>query len=239
MPKLLKTDQYRWERSIGFNYGRMSLRSFDLPLEEGYIPSFSQGEEIPVHIISKIPKLIIIYKGKRAKFPERLDDYIWRQVNEPLRDMIEELEPGVHQFFPVEYIYDETGEKIYTDQNWYMFNIAVTLPARELIDFDHSDLLRVTQEHVERPEQKLVVDMTSIDLKYDKPNHNLVFKKGLFPNNHIWRLKLYNEEVKVIDGTTYKKAFSILNQIYVSDRFADEFKKRGFVGAKFYDIPVV
>lgn len=239
MPKILKTDQYRWERSIYIDHGRESGLPFEFPLKEGYIPSFAEGMKIPEEMLSAVPKTILISKvSKRAKFPEKLDDYIWRQVNEPLRDMIEELEPGVHQFFPVGHIDGDTGEKLYTDQNWYMFNIATTLPAMEIIDFEHSNLLGVERKHRENPEKKIIVETTNIDTSFVFPNFGLVFKKDLFPNNHIWRLMSYLALNKVIDGVTYKERVNIRNEIYVSDTFAEEFKKRGFVGMKFYDIPV-
>ncbi|HJQ56930.1 MAG TPA: DUF1629 domain-containing protein [Vineibacter sp.] len=110
-------------------------------LPEGVVPGLQFGERLSDEHAARLPGVIGVFgTSRRPRIPPQLSRVteMPREVNqvvsERLRSVIEELEPGVHQFIPVRYVDGRTGKPVYEDMRWFYFNVLTWIPPNELFD---------------------------------------------------------------------------------------------------------
>lgn len=129
-------------------------------------------------------------------------------VSEKAKGVIESLEPGVHQFFPVEY-QDKDGN--FTETRYWF----VPCNRIDSVDHDHTTMV-LGKFGYWRPVQDLVRRGEPLPPNADptKPS-KYVFNRRQIGDRHIWRDK------------------HIGNSVWLSDQAAARFKSEGLTGVRF------
>lgn len=102
----------------------------DHGLAEGKVPLLQFGEYLPPEYAARLrhPARVVGFNQSR-KIPadiSRSADIISSPnyvVSSRFRDVVEQLEPGVHQFIPVQLVNHWTDEPVYRDTEWFYFNV--------------------------------------------------------------------------------------------------------------------
>lgn len=117
----------------------------DPGLEPGKVPLMVFGERLGQDMLDALPKTIPVgghtpnTAGKHPRDINILTDGEFgsnKIVSQRLKDVIEELEPGVHQFVPFSFVNCVTGEPIWTDIPWYYLNITTWIAPDVLFDWE-------------------------------------------------------------------------------------------------------
>ncbi|HJQ61204.1 MAG TPA: DUF1629 domain-containing protein [Vineibacter sp.] len=179
-PKMTRRPLFHSERIGGYGL------TDDEPSETtGVVPSVLCGERIPQNLLPLFPKMIDLKPvsnaaKKRGSFrvPDIMEFSVF--VSERARGVIEEVEPGVHQFIPVKFRNADTGEVIPTQ--FYFFNVLNWVPADELFDLERcpSESHRTLHSMAEdsHPRTTLFINYLS---------RNLVFRRKWFETSILVR----------------------------------------------------
>ncbi|PID36785.1 MAG: hypothetical protein CR993_03295 [Rhodobacterales bacterium] len=121
----------------------------------------------------------LLRKGPGIKRAKLLDVNRWRGflVCQTFKDIVEEFEPGVHQFFPMEY-YDSKGEKKIGEGYW-------------MIICQRLDTLHDTLCIPPRNERGFIDDFNEEYADRDKSLDRVVFSKEKAAGYHMWHDKFY------------------------------------------------
>ncbi|UWQ36907.1 MULTISPECIES: imm11 family protein [Leisingera] len=96
-------------------------------------------------------------------------------VNQAFKDIVEEFEPGMHQFFPMEY-YDSKGKVKIGDGYW-------------MVICQRLDTLHDTLCVPPRNERGFIDEFNEEYKGRDKSLDRIVFDKGKVPGHHMWHDK--------------------------------------------------
>ena len=122
----------------------------DPGVPEGKVPNMNFGERLGPEMIARVPAVVEVGRrtGKHPRDINVITDGEFGQnkiVSQRLNDVIEALEPGVHQFFPFHFINGVTREPIWTDVPWYWFNCTTWVAPDVLFDVEAmGDLIKHT-----------------------------------------------------------------------------------------------
>lgn len=108
---------------------------------------------------------------KRKKIPAYIDRWSIQMVSESFRQLVEDMEPGVHQFFPFDLRNGKRGEP--APEQYYILNIATLLDS---VDPEKSDVKR--RRGVAGKPGTFVVSGLS-----DK----FVVRSDVIAGHHLWR----------------------------------------------------
>jgi hypothetical protein len=111
------------------------------------------GQRVPDELVWRVPEALYHFGPRRWK---AMPDIMGNIINQKVFDIVERLDTGIHQFFPLEIIYKKSG-KPYTEGGPFRFwNIlrAATMP--ELFDLDQ---MRGEHEvvHLERINEEILL----------------------------------------------------------------------------------
>jgi hypothetical protein len=126
---------------------------------------------------ASLPKRILWASGKDA-IPDVLP---WFAVSPRFRDLVEQFEPGVHQFVPVEIYKARDGSPVAT---YYWFIVCQRLDS---VDREHTSFLwkAPKDEPGAGHWTRHVIDRVTLDMT-EIPNAKLVFNNKQAANHHIW-----------------------------------------------------
>lgn len=128
---------------------------------------------------SKFPKQVRWLEDKDNPPPD-FDKTPYWNVSDRARQVIEQLEPGVHQFFPVEYV-NRPGTHI-GDRFWF-----VVCNRLDAVDPEHSNMVLTPSEKWIGPRQALAMGL-EIPAKIDvEMPSKTVFNHEAIGTVHFWR----------------------------------------------------
>jgi hypothetical protein len=160
-------------------------------IDKSMAPQFNFGADIPV----KSPELrdcwrqptelpsMIRTNSRKKRFHALMKPAGRWIVRDDFRQVVEGLEPGVHQFVPVSIVYDRSGEPIPSEQPYYFMNILQCFDAigEERSEVRRQPHVKITQQGGFEQGSKLV------------PTHGLrtawklVMRKEIIAGRHLWR----------------------------------------------------
>ena len=149
-----------------------------------------------------LPKKVLWAKGTTPTLPDALFGFA---VSSRFKDLVEDYEPGVHQFVPVEIYHSRAGEPVAT---YYWFIVGQRLDS---VDREHTTYI------LENGIRDVWVDsrMDTKSWTFEKiPEARLVFNNLQVAGHHIWH------DPHVLS----------FNNGLCSDAFAEAFKANGLTG---------
>jgi len=136
---------------------------------------FRTSTPIPPELFPALPTRIVVRRGSDGLFPDSapVAQFGGRLASDRLKDLIEELEPGVHQFLPITEAVGTEGKPL--ERAFYFLNILTRLSA-------------VVEEKstVEWAEIKFGARFMKTKL-VAKNDFRLVLKRSVIDGHHIWR----------------------------------------------------
>lgn len=229
-----------WIESVGFHWdGRAEILDPEFLGQEYFLehperkPMVVFGKPVPDWLVDRIPKVVTVSRLSRSGPVKRLPDLVEFMVSGRLREVIERLEPGVHEFFPVSLVFEKTGQPAYDDQSWYIFNICTLLRFFEVADII-PEKVTIKEEFQVFERTKIKWRKTDVSFKGWHPDECFIYRKNTIAGRHIWRLGRYKHPVEIDGDYSYQETYSISDGIYVSDEFYEEWQRLGLSAARFY-----
>lgn len=110
-------------------------------LKPGHMPSVFLGERIPEQFWHAIPRTVRVRPQPGKKWPVgRLKDFqgfhYMPLVSARARDLIETLDAGVHQFFPVNIVRADNEAPLFEGESYFLINACGTESPEEFFPFD-------------------------------------------------------------------------------------------------------
>lgn len=179
------------------------------PVDDGGVAWSSRRGGVPVDG-THFPKRVKWDDAKGNPVPD-FDKMPTLNVSERAKKLIENVEPGVHQFFPVEY-FDRNGDSLET-RYWFVVCNRI-----DSLDREHSIMVLYRGE-VWRPPSDLVRRGEPIPDHIDlKQPAKIVFNLKAIGNAQLWH-------DKHLDG----------GGVYISDELAQRLKDEALTGLKLHD----
>lgn len=104
------------------------LAGIDCPLEvsRAFLHPIARGEPLTPELLSLKPRPYFVRLTKKGDLPDMFDaKRVWT-VSEKVKNIIEELEPGIHTFIPVEPIVRRSGRRFGT---YYLLYVGQVIDA--------------------------------------------------------------------------------------------------------------
>ncbi len=222
-----------WEHNNGRNIAYYFKKGFNLyrPPTEKHELTLEQQQQIPKKVLFNYPK-----KGMWDISGTGAGTLLFSQR---VKDKLEELEPGAHDYFPVTLEHPKTGEQVtghYLTYVWQRPDII-----------DHGKCL-ISGPKIEtglewaksrgfRPHRFFETGISDINKAF---RYLINFKAPGYKGHHLWRGTVGTENVpEQYDGKTSERLYpdNLAGMIFVSDEFADWMTKEKITGTR--PIPIL
>jgi hypothetical protein len=153
------------EFETGKRHSDFGPLDYDKP-EKPALINMRRASFIPEHLRWRIPqKLFHVAKQRREVLPDWLANDV---VSQKFKDVVERLDPGVHQFFEVEIVFAKIGGRSYGAKEggpFYFWNVQRGASMLELFD---EAALRGNKEIVETTDLQMKFQFDGVDLIADR-----------------------------------------------------------------------
>jgi uncharacterized protein DUF1629 len=142
---------------------------------------FTYHIRVPPKLIASVPTRIVVTPGSAGYLPDfGVGPWGgWTIVSSAFVDIVEALEPGVHQFLPIAETADRKGRAI--EKRFFMMNILREFNA---IDVERSSVAFKEDHYVHMINGKQET-LTTRTMSLVEP-HILVLKRSLVAGHHLW-----------------------------------------------------
>jgi len=135
---------------------------------------------IPDEEKSQLPQKLIV-KPQKGFWPDYFPISGFRAwaVSQAFTDIVEEIEPGVHEFFKLEFV-KESGES--WDVKYFMLHICTKL--QDFVDLENSEHAEMVEEATGPPELGIKVRILK---RRGRNADRLVLIKSVIEKHHLWK----------------------------------------------------
>jgi len=170
-----------------FEGGRPEL-TLDMMVPQGHLVRgmnlqgcFRYHVRVPHELVDSVPTRILVKPGESGYLP----DFGfapwggWKLVSQAFVDIVERLEPGVHEFLPIAETVDQTGRAV--EKRFFLMNILQQFDA---VDVERSSV-KINEHH-----HSSVTDGKTMEFSYRTMQliapRRLVLKRALVTGHHLW-----------------------------------------------------
>lgn len=150
----------------------------------GTYPDPDYAEILPPEVAQYLPKTVFFHlKSHRKRVYTPHDIWLARFLvcSNKFRELVEELEPGGHQFFPVRASVMVKGDELYSYDNYYLMIISNMISKIHEIDLDRTPHnLKIINETYANGQKMIIRRLVD---SYAAP----IFKEDIIKNWHLWR----------------------------------------------------
>jgi hypothetical protein len=219
----------------------------DHGLVEGKVPRLFYGEFLPPDMAAKL-KNPITARGINArtfsKIPKDLAALTDGEfgydpvVSGRFKAVVEAMEPNVHQFISVSFVNGVTNEPVWTNMDWYYFNVQTWVAPDKF--FKIEDMSDIVSIELLTKENNPVPNMWGKKyISFDAIRHNYVIRKkhleSELSQKHIFVMSRYVAEL----GDSVEAIVSTQPHFFCTREMRGAFKDAGLRGGHFNEKPVV
>ena len=200
-------------------------------VKPGTYPQLCFGEILPPSVAEFVPKTAIytlkrprksVFKPTDAKPSSRFI------ISSKLKDILDHLEPGVHQYFPIRTSIQVGDKEIYSHDGYYLLNIGTLLKGFSSLNMEAMGKY-LTEEKKILPDGRVLFSS-----KIDVDRKNIVLQAGVTGRFHIWRTASGSIGSDLnADGAHFEMGPT---QIFISDRLFEICQRDGVRGMRFLEI---